>query len=236
MVRPDGRRGDDDLGPITDRTGRVQGRIVTVSSIGLRRRHSTSDLPSTSTPFAVGFYYDTSAPGLLPNHHLGDFFEQIVGGVPLDSSYSTYDDTATDYGSGNKRPDKTRDISVPTQRKKGGPVDPELIPLYGDHVAGPIWHRQSDLSLAFTSGGINGQEQFDVATDPRSRLSSSDRAAYYIQYLLGSSLFTDKSGNIVPSRLWPLVKDVRSSRGFAWGVAMLAYLYRNLGQASHVDA
>ncbi|KAI5672127.1 hypothetical protein M9H77_12491 [Catharanthus roseus] len=48
-----------------------------------------------------------------------------------------------------------------------------------------------DLGLAFIGGGINGQELFDV-------------------YLMGSSLFTDKSGNIVSSKLWPLAKDVRS--------------------------
>ncbi|KAI5661228.1 hypothetical protein M9H77_20551 [Catharanthus roseus] len=51
------------------------------------------------------------------------------------------------------------------------------------------------------------EELFDVATDPRSRLSLSDRAACYIQYLFGSSLFTDKSGNIIPAKLWPLVKN-----------------------------
>ncbi|KAI5668742.1 hypothetical protein M9H77_18595 [Catharanthus roseus] len=63
---------------------------------------------------------------------------------------------------------------------------------------------QSDLGLAFTGGGINGQELFNVTTSSRSTLSSSDRVACYIHYLLGSSLFTDKSGNIVPSKLWPL--------------------------------
>ncbi|KAI5649410.1 hypothetical protein M9H77_35415 [Catharanthus roseus] len=72
----------------------------------------------------------------------------------------------------NKRPDKVRDIPVPTQRRKvkssdweqtgpadRGPVDPELIPLYRGHVA---------VILII-------MELFDVATDLRSRLSSSDR-------------------------------------------------------------
>ncbi|KAI5682793.1 hypothetical protein M9H77_04021 [Catharanthus roseus] len=63
MVRPSGRRGDDDLGPVTERTGRVQGRTVTASSRGLRGRHSTSDLLSTPTPFAANFHYDTGASG-----------------------------------------------------------------------------------------------------------------------------------------------------------------------------
>ncbi|KAI5683192.1 hypothetical protein M9H77_04420 [Catharanthus roseus] len=63
MVCPSGRRGDDDLCPVTDRTGQVQGRTVTASFRIVRGQHSTSDLPSTSTPLPAGFYYDTGAPG-----------------------------------------------------------------------------------------------------------------------------------------------------------------------------
>ncbi|KAI5654312.1 hypothetical protein M9H77_31499 [Catharanthus roseus] len=187
MVRPSGHRRDDDLGPVTDRTSRVLGRIVTASSRGMRERNNTSDLPSTPSPFASGFHYNTGVPRSSTQP------PPIVGGVPSDYSYSTHDYTATDYESRNKRPDRARDILMPTQRKK----------VKSGHVAGPIWRGQSDLGLRFTGRGINGQELFDVATDPRSRLSSSDRIASYIQYLLGSSLFTNKSGNIVPSKLWP---------------------------------
>ncbi|KAI5683384.1 hypothetical protein M9H77_04612 [Catharanthus roseus] len=63
MVRPSTRRGDDDFGPITDRTGRVQGHTVTTSFRGVRGQHSTSDLLSTPNPLPAGFYYDTGAPG-----------------------------------------------------------------------------------------------------------------------------------------------------------------------------
>ncbi|KAI5676694.1 hypothetical protein M9H77_07644 [Catharanthus roseus] len=62
MVRPSGRRGDDDLGPVTDRTGLVEGRTITASSRGLRGRHSISDLPSTPNPLLASFHYDTGAP------------------------------------------------------------------------------------------------------------------------------------------------------------------------------
>ncbi|KAI5677860.1 hypothetical protein M9H77_08810 [Catharanthus roseus] len=108
------------------------------------------------------------------------------------------------YESRYKRSDNTCDIPTPTQRKKvkssdweqtgqaeGGPVDPEL---YDGHDRDLLKRRSRYMAL----------ELFDVATDPQSRLSSSGRAACYIQHLLGSSLFTDKSGNIVPSKLWPL--------------------------------
>ncbi|KAI5678143.1 hypothetical protein M9H77_09093 [Catharanthus roseus] len=36
--------------------------------------------------------------------------------------------------------------------------------------------------------------------------------------------------------MWPVVKAIRSSSGFAYGVATLAYLYQNLGQALRVNA
>ncbi|KAI5666519.1 hypothetical protein M9H77_16372 [Catharanthus roseus] len=63
MVRPEARRGDDDLGVVTDRTSQVEGCAVTASSGGVRGRHSKSDIPSTSAPIAPGMYYDPGAPG-----------------------------------------------------------------------------------------------------------------------------------------------------------------------------
>ncbi|KAI5668359.1 hypothetical protein M9H77_18212 [Catharanthus roseus] len=63
MVRPSGRRGDADLGPVTDRTGRVEGRPVTASSRGVRGRHSTSDILVTPTPLAPGFHHGTGEAG-----------------------------------------------------------------------------------------------------------------------------------------------------------------------------
>ncbi|KAI5650559.1 hypothetical protein M9H77_36564 [Catharanthus roseus] len=65
MVRPSGRKGDADLGPVTDRTGRVEGRPMTASSRGVRGRHSTSDIPVTPTPLAPGFHHGTGEAGCL---------------------------------------------------------------------------------------------------------------------------------------------------------------------------
>ncbi|KAI5676096.1 hypothetical protein M9H77_07046 [Catharanthus roseus] len=45
MVQPEARGSDDDLGPVTDRTGQVESRTVTVSSsCGLRGRHMMSKI------------------------------------------------------------------------------------------------------------------------------------------------------------------------------------------------
>ncbi|KAI5652331.1 hypothetical protein M9H77_29518 [Catharanthus roseus] len=62
MVRPNGRRRGDDLGLVTDRTGRVQGRTITASSRGMKGRYSTSDLPATPIPLPAGIHYDIGAP------------------------------------------------------------------------------------------------------------------------------------------------------------------------------
>ncbi|KAI5649977.1 hypothetical protein M9H77_35982 [Catharanthus roseus] len=319
MVLPGGRREDDDLCLVTDRTRRVEGRTITASSQGLRSRHSTSDIPSTPTLFATGLYYNTGAPSsstqpphipirscpLLQSHRthtlvpydiygsshppsqpppalydpyvhapsvrphipyrskvqetlkvfsgpgrkLGaDFFDQPVGGVPLDSLVHDHDNDDDDNDdddarddeepvyvapvapafsssrSRNKRPDKARELTGPAD---GGPIDPELIPSYGEHMErGMLKSRSRYITLTgWTLTDLErlnwwqGQDLcicgllFDATTDTRRRLSSCDRAACYIQYLLGSSLFTDKSGNVVPAKLWPLVKDFRSYRG-----------------------
>ncbi|KAI5658487.1 hypothetical protein M9H77_27280 [Catharanthus roseus] len=175
------------------------------------RPHIPSHLSHTSVPYEA---YRSAHPHPQPPPIVYDLYlatpteDQRAddGGDSNDDDDDGEDVMSKISGSRNKRPDKAHDVLTPTQKKtmKGGPFDPELIPLYGGHLVAVI---QGNLGLGFIGGGINSQELFDVAIYSRSTLSRSDRAAYYIQYLLGSSLFTDKSGNIVPSRLWPLVKD-----------------------------
>ncbi|KAI5649387.1 hypothetical protein M9H77_35392 [Catharanthus roseus] len=194
MVRPTGRRGDADLGPVTDKTGRVEGHPVTTSSRGVRGRHSTSDLPVTPTPLAPGFHYGTCKPGSSTQPSVVPFRSRLplqphlshtpVPYEPYGSAHPPSHPTNTVYdpylhaptvvrtripyrsaikesilefrGSHNKRPEVARDIPALTQKRKkvkasdweqteaakGGPVDPELIPSYGGHVAGRIWRGQ----------------------------------------------------------------------------------------------
>ncbi|KAI5678057.1 hypothetical protein M9H77_09007 [Catharanthus roseus] len=63
MVRPSGCREGDDFVPVKDRTGRVEGRTVTVSSRNARGRHSTSNLPTTPIHFTPSFHHGTGEPG-----------------------------------------------------------------------------------------------------------------------------------------------------------------------------
>ncbi|KAI5661384.1 hypothetical protein M9H77_20707 [Catharanthus roseus] len=155
MVRPSGRRGDDDLGPVTDRTGRVEGRTVTPSSRGVRGRHSTSDLPGEADERG-----DDDGDGGDDDHDEGDDDgdeEQTVYVAPVAPASGS--DGRPRHGKGKVLtgsfiPEVARDVQAPTQKRKkvkasdweqtgateGGPVDPELIPSYSGHVASLIWH------------------------------------------------------------------------------------------------
>ena len=57
----------------------------------------------------------------------------------------------------------------------------------------------------------------------------------YLLYLLGCTLFVDKSGTRVPIIYLTLLTDLSSVRTYAWGAAALAYLYRQLGLATRKE-
>ncbi|RWR94760.1 serine/threonine-protein phosphatase 7 long form [Cinnamomum micranthum f. kanehirae] len=57
----------------------------------------------------------------------------------------------------------------------------------------------------------------------------------YLLYLLGCTLFTDKSATRVPIYYLSLLMDLTRVRDYAWGAAALAYLYRQLGTATRAD-
>ena len=57
-------------------------------------------------------------------------------------------------------------------------------------------------------------------------------ARVYLLYVFGCSLFSDKSGNRVPASWLEFLRDLGQVRSYAWGAAVLAYLYRQLGSAS----
>ncbi|KAI5649413.1 hypothetical protein M9H77_35418 [Catharanthus roseus] len=129
-------------------------------------------------------------------------------------------------GSQQKRPKKSRPPTNPTQRKKSnndgweqtGPANEvhRIQSLSLRIAVTSLVIYGSDLDISDSNIGINGQDLPAVAKSPRSGLSTEQGAACYVFYLLGSSIFTDKSGNN--------------------GAATLAYLYRILGQTSRVDA
>ena len=57
----------------------------------------------------------------------------------------------------------------------------------------------------------------------------------YLLFLLGCTIFVDKSGTLVPVAYLILLDDLNMIDNYAWGAGCLAYLYRQLGIASRRD-
>ncbi|KAK9141233.1 hypothetical protein Scep_010914 [Stephania cephalantha] len=57
----------------------------------------------------------------------------------------------------------------------------------------------------------------------------------YMWYLLGCTLFVDKTSTLVPVELLALVENLEEVHTYTYGAAALAYLYRQLGSATRVN-
>ena len=58
----------------------------------------------------------------------------------------------------------------------------------------------------------------------------------YILQLIGGCLFVDKSNSKLHLMFLPFFKDFHTTGTYSWGSACLAWLYRELFRASHIDA
>ncbi|KAG5544943.1 hypothetical protein RHGRI_017416 [Rhododendron griersonianum] len=67
-------------------------------------------------------------------------------------------------------------------------------------------------------------------TDTDERVVCCARA--YLLYVIGCTLFCDKSGGFVQLDLLLLLEDLDKVRTYGWGSSCLAFLYRHLGYAS----
>ncbi|KAH6818021.1 hypothetical protein C2S51_001624 [Perilla frutescens var. frutescens] len=56
----------------------------------------------------------------------------------------------------------------------------------------------------------------------------------YLVYILGCTLFTNKTGDRITCHYLRLFEDPEEFEGYTWGVAALAFLYRQLGVGSRV--
>ncbi|KAI5661759.1 hypothetical protein M9H77_21082 [Catharanthus roseus] len=204
MVRPSGRRGDVDLGPVTDRTGRVEGRPVTVSSRG----EAGSSTQAPAVPFR-------SRPPLHPHlshilvpyepygyaHPPSHYTDTMFGAARQDSFYSTHGYSHAEYGvsssdhyvpgladrfagSRNKRPNVVRDPFdwEQTEAAEGGP-ERGLLKCRTHYMALIGWELTDsqagplDLGLGLTRGlEFNALELHAVAT---SRQTSQSHQTLY---------------------------------------------------------
>ncbi|XP_028085576.1 protein MAIN-LIKE 1-like [Camellia sinensis] len=99
-----------------------------------------------------------------------------------------------------------------------------------------ITERATHEEVSSTGGNLVRLEwlrsQFAGVTDsdPEEAIQCAARA--YLLFLLGCTLFSDKSGDRVPVVYLGLLMDLGSIHTYAWGAAALAFLYRQLGYAS----
>ncbi|XP_028097181.1 protein MAIN-LIKE 2-like [Camellia sinensis] len=75
------------------------------------------------------------------------------------------------------------------------------------------------------------QSKFSGCKDSDTEESIVCAAKAHLLFLLGCTLFSDKSGMRVPVVYLQLLMDVTDIHTYAWGAAALAYLYRQLGFA-----
>ncbi|XP_028071172.1 protein MAIN-LIKE 1-like [Camellia sinensis] len=74
--------------------------------------------------------------------------------------------------------------------------------------------------------------KFSGYKDSDTEESIACAARAYLLFLLGCTLFSDKSGTRVPVVYLKLLMDLSDIHTYAWGAAALAYLYRQLGFAT----
>ena len=67
---------------------------------------------------------------------------------------------------------------------------------------------------------------FGQATDANSEPKIRNAARAFLLYILGYTLFTDKSGTLVPVTYLQLLMDLDVGHTYALGVDALTYLYR----------
>ncbi|KAI5660055.1 hypothetical protein M9H77_28848 [Catharanthus roseus] len=142
MVRLGGRRGYDDLGPVTDGTDRVHGCTVADSSRGTRGRHSTSDLSATPTSLAPGFHHGIGALGTHGYSHANfsvSSSEPYIG-KPVDRVCEGDRGFEGDRGLGEEH-DRVRSLHMEGEADEGGDDDGDRgswfievpIALHGTH-------------------------------------------------------------------------------------------------------
>jgi len=75
-------------------------------------------------------------------------------------------------------------------------------------------------------------QNFGGVSDEDSQWRNQCVAKSYLLYILGCTLFADKTATRVPVVYIRLLIDLDAVSGIAWGVGALAYLYRQLGLAT----
>ena len=123
------------------------------------------------------------------------------------------------------------------------------LPIDGDAIIGHThmdWRRICHDLLGGTPGDrdIDGQrlhlnwllDKFSTLPPDADEESIRCYCRAYILQLIGGCLFADKSNSKVHLMFLPFLKDFDTAGTYSWGSACLAWLYRELCRASHIDA
>ncbi|XP_028051339.1 protein MAIN-LIKE 1-like [Camellia sinensis] len=129
------------------------------------------------------------------------------------------------------------------------------IPITGKSVSAATLTDQQAHTLVVAALGVNDAEAIEELSSARgqsiklewlrtkfSGYKDSDTeesivcaARAYLLFLLGCTLFSDKSGTRVPVVYLQLLMDMTDIHTYAWGAVVLAYFYRQLGFGTRSD-
>ena len=91
----------------------------------------------------------------------------------------------------------------------------------------------AEIKAEIRSGGLKAvllQQRTSQA-----HVSEQSKAILYLLHLLSSTVFVDKTQDRVSAFIYPLLEDLGCIKDYAWGAAVLAYQYRQLGLASRSE-
>ncbi|KAF9591784.1 hypothetical protein IFM89_007114 [Coptis chinensis] len=130
----------------------------------------------------------------------------------------------------------------------GGPIDSKVLVDYEDHIARKIWAGKEREELLIQGLGLTAENVPKVKKGHvtlewlRKTFSNTPEDATaeivdchvraYLLFLLGCTIFNDKSGVGVHVAYLQVLLEVDNVSKYAWGAAALAYLYRELAKAS----
>ncbi|KAI5664502.1 hypothetical protein M9H77_23825 [Catharanthus roseus] len=152
--------------------------------------------------------------------HVTKWTGHVEGCVVIASSRGVRGHRSASYIPSTPAPFGPGPVLLPYHTVHTCPYPMNLMDLFIHHLHHMIYMQMLLLCLFVCPTRIG--DIVEVVEYPDSRLFTELRASSYVLYLLGSSLFTDKSGNIVPAKLWLIVKDVRSS---GMNILVLSYVF-----------
>jgi len=74
--------------------------------------------------------------------------------------------------------------------------------------------------------------EIEYGVTPEARRLRDQAVCIYLLYLVGITLFTDKSATTVDVVYLRYFRDLDLVAGYSWGVAALAHLYRELNKVA----